>query len=128
MHRDLGPARFPPAEHQEGQQLKFDGVREEIDYVRPHHALGLKTPAELYVPSERPMPERIPEPEYPAHFEARRVRSTGVFRLHGRDFFISEVLPKEAIGLDEIADGIWSIFFHHVLLARFDERDGTLHP
>lgn len=128
MHRDLNPARFPPAKNQEGQQLKFDAVREEIDYVRPHHALGLKTPAELYVPSERPMPERIPEPEYPAHFEVRRVRSTGVFRLHGRDFFISEVLPKETIALEEVADGVWSIFFYHVLLARFNERDGTLHP
>jgi transposase len=128
MHRDLSPARFPPAEHNEEQQLRYDAVREEIDFVRPHHALGLKTPADLYVPSERPMPERIPEPEYPAHFEVRRVRSTGTFRLHGRDFFISEVLPKEALGLEEIADGIWSIFFYHVLLARFDERDGTLHP
>jgi transposase InsO family protein len=128
MHRDLSPARFPPAEHREEQQLRYDDVREEIDFVRPHHALSLKTPAELYVPSERPMPERIPEPEYPAHFEVRRVRSTGTFRLHGRDFFISEVLPKEALGLEEIADGIWSIFFHHVLLARFDERDGRLYP
>lgn len=127
MHRDLNPARFPPAEHQEGQQLKFDAVREEIDYVRPHHALELKTPAELYVPSERPMPERIPEPEYPAHFEVRRVHSTGVFRLHGRNFFISEVLPKETIALEEVADGVWSVFFYHVLLARLNERDGKIH-
>jgi putative transposase len=128
MHRDLNPARFPPAEHQAGQQRRFDAVREEIDHVRPHHALGMSTPAELYVPSERPMPERIPEPEYPAHFEVRRVRSTGVFRLHGREVFLSEVLPKEAIGLEEIADGVWSIFYYHVQLARFDERDGRLHP
>jgi hypothetical protein len=48
--------------------------------------------------------------------------------LHGRDFFISEVLPKEMIALEEVADGVWSIFFYHVLLARFNERDGTLHP
>jgi putative transposase len=128
MHRDLSPTRFPPAKNQAAQQLKFDAVREELDYVRPHHALGLVTPAKLYVSSERSMPERIPEPEYPAHFEKRRVRSRGTFRLHGRDFFISEVLPKETIALEEVADGIWSVFFYHVLLARFDERDGTLHP
>ena len=128
MHRDLSPTRFPPAKNQAAQQGKFDVVREEIDYVRPHHALGLMTPADLYVPSERPMPERIPQPEYPAHYEVRRVRSRGTFRLHGRDFFLSEVLPKETIALEEVADGIWSVFFYHVLLARFDERDGTLHP
>jgi hypothetical protein len=128
MHRDLTRTRFPPAKNQAGQQLKFDAVREEIDYERPHHALDLQTPADVYVPSERPMPERIREPEYPAHFEVRRVRSRGTFRLHGRDFFISEVLPNEAIALEEVADGVWSIFFYHVLLARFNEKDGTLHP
>lgn len=128
MHRDLSASRFPPAKNQAAQQLKFDVVREEIDYVRPHHALGLMTPADLYVPSERPMPERIREPEYPAHYEVRRVRSRGTFRLHGRDTFISEVLPNETIALEEVADGIWSVFFYHVLLARFNERRGTLHP
>jgi hypothetical protein len=38
------------------------------------------------------------------------------------------VLANEAIALEEIADGVWSVFFYHVLLARFDERDGKLHP
>jgi putative transposase len=128
MHRDLTPARFPPGAHQEGQQRRFDAVREEIDYIRPHGSLGLKTPAEVYVPSERAMPERIPEPEYPAHYEVRQVRSTGTIRLHGREIFISEVLPKEAVALEEVADGIWSVFFYHVLIARYDERDGKLHP
>lgn len=126
MHRDLTPARFPPARHQEGQQLKFDAVREELDYVRPHHALGLKTPADLYKPSERPMPERIPEPEYAAHCEVRRVRG-GMIRFRGRDIFISEALAKETVALEEVADGVWSVFFYHVLLARLSERDGKIH-
>jgi putative transposase len=126
MHRDLSPTRFPPARDQEGQQLKFDAVREELDYVRPHHALGLKTPADLYEPSERPMPERIPEPEYAAHCEVRRVRG-GMIRFRGRDIFISEALAKEAVALEEVADGVWSVFFYHVLLARLSERDGKIH-
>ncbi len=128
MHRDLSPARFPPGEHQQAQQLKFDEIREELDYVRPHHALEMKTPADLYVPSERPMPERIPRPEYAPHCEVRRVRSAGTIRFHGREIFVSEVLVNEAIALEEVADGVWSIFFYHVLLARFSERDGKLHP
>ena len=126
MHRNLTPTRFPPARDQEGQQLKFDAVREELDYVRPHHALGLKTPAELYEPSERPMPERIPEPEYAAHCEVRRVRG-GMIRFRGRDIFVSEALAKEAVALEEVSDGVWSVFFYHLLLARLNERDGKLH-
>jgi putative transposase len=126
MHRDLSPTRFPPARHQEGQQLKFDAVREEIDYVRPHHALGLQTPADLYEPSERPMPDRIPEPEYAPHCEVRQVRG-GMIRFRGRDVYISEALAKEALALEEVADGVWSVFFYHVLLARFNEREGKIH-
>jgi putative transposase len=34
MHRELTPTRFPPAQNQQAQQLKFDAVREELDYVR----------------------------------------------------------------------------------------------
>lgn len=128
MHRELTPTRLPPGEHQEAQQLKFDAMREELDYVRPHHALGLKTPGELYVGSGRPMPEQIPKPEYAAHCEVRRVRGAGTIRFQGREIFISEVLAKEAVALEETADGVWSVFFYHVLLARYSERDGKLHP
>lgn len=128
MHRDLTPARFPPGADQEAQQQKFDAVREELDFVRPHHALGLRTPAELYTPSQRPMPERIPEPEYPAHCEVRRIRHVGTMRFRGREIFLSEVLEHQSIALEEVADGVWSIFFYHVLLGRFSERDGRVHP
>lgn len=126
MHKELTPTRFPPAEHRSAQQLKFDAVREELDFVRPHHALGLKTPAELYVPSERPMPERIPRPEYAGHCEVKRVRRQGTVRFRGREIFLSEVLAREAIALEEVADGVWSIFFYDLLLARLDERTGKV--
>lgn len=128
MHRELTPTRFPPAGDQGAQQLKFDAVREELDYIRPHHAIDLKTPAELYVPSERPMPERVPKPEYAAHFEVRRVRPTGTIRFRGCEPFVSEVLCGEQLGLLEVADGVWSVFFYNTLLARFTEKSGKLHP
>lgn len=128
MHRKLTPTRFPPGETQAAQQLKFDAIREELDYERPHHALALKTPADVYVPSQRAMPERIPEPEYAAHCEVRSVRRVGTIRFRGHEIFVSEVLVNEALALEEVADGVWSVFFYHVLLARFNERDGKLHP
>lgn len=128
MHRNLNVARFPPGADQAEQQVKFDAVREELDYVRPHHALEMKTPAEVYVPSERAMPERIPAPEYPAHCEVRRVRRVGSIRFRGHELFLSEPLAHHAVALEEIADGVWSIFFYHVLLGRYNERAGTLHP
>lgn len=128
MHRELTPTRFPPAADQRGQQRKFDLLRYEFDYVRPHHALEMKTPGELYVPSEHRMPERIPQPEYAAHWEVRSVRRQGTIRFRGFEIYVSEVLRRERIALEEVADGVWSVFFYHVLLGRFSERDGRLHP
>jgi transposase InsO family protein len=128
MHRDLTRTRLPPAANRAAQQLKLDEVREELDYERPHRSLGLETPADLYMPSQRPMPERIPSPEYAPHCEVRRVRGTGAIRFRGREIFVSEVLTKEPIALEEVDDGVWSVFFYRVLLARLTEKDGKLHP
>jgi hypothetical protein len=128
MHRDLTRTRLPPAANRAAQQLKLDEVREELDYERPHRSLGLETPADLYMPSQRPMPERIPSPEYAPHCEVRRVQGTGAIRFRGREIFVSEVLTKEPIALEEVDDGVWSVFFYSVLLARLTEKDGKLHP
>jgi hypothetical protein len=32
------------------------------------------------------------------------------------------------LGLEEVGDGVWSIYFCRVLLARVDERDYVLRP
>lgn len=128
MHRDMNPLCFPPAEGQDDQQLRFDAFREERNHIRPHHALEMKTPASLYVPSPRPMPPSIPAPEYPLQYETRSVRTVGTFRFRGREIFLSEVLAGDTIALEQVDDGVWSIFFHHVLLARYDERTGVWYP
>jgi hypothetical protein len=46
------------------------------------------------------------EPEYPAHFETRWVSKGGTFRFQSRQRFLSQALPHEWIGLEEVADGI----------------------
>ena len=37
--------------------------------------------------------------------------------------FIANALKQHPIGLEKVADGIWSIYFCRVLLGRIDERD-----
>ncbi len=32
------------------------------------------------------------------------------------------------VGLDEVADGVWSVYFGELLLGRLDERDYALYP
>ena len=124
MHRTLKrEATRPAAANRHRQQLAFDRFRWEYNEQRPHEALGDRTPASVYRPSPRPFPERLPALEYPGHFQVRFVCNAGTFRFRNRLLFIANALKQHSIGLEEIEDGLWSIYFGQVLLARLDERD-----
>jgi transposase InsO family protein len=127
MHRTLKQATArPPAAHLAAQQRRFDHFRVEFNYERPHEALADRTPAELHQPSPRAYPERLSEPHYPGHFEWRRVTHAGELRWHGQRLFLGSVFARELIGLEEIDEGVWSVYFAHHLLARLDEQLGRL--
>lgn len=80
-------------------------------------------PAVLHVTSPRPYPATLPPLEYPGHFLVKRVTHAGTFRLKHKLLFIANALQTHHIGLEEIDDGIWSIYLGAVLLARVDERE-----
>src|SRR5580692_8371794 len=93
MHRTLKEATAaPPRANRRMQQQAFDRFRREYNEVRPHEALGMRTPAEVYEPSLRKFPEQVPEPEYPSYMLVRSVRRKGHFRWKNDDIFLSEVL------------------------------------
>lgn len=127
MHRTLKKATLRPvAAHATEQQERFDVFRAEFNEERPHHALQMQTPGSLYSRSERELPKRIAAPEYPAHFQVRRLRRNGILYFRDRSMFVSELLMGELVGLEEIEDGVWSLYFYDLLLARLDERSWTL--
>jgi hypothetical protein len=68
----------------------------------------------------------LPPIEYPGHFLVKRITNAGTFRFKRRLLFISHALAPHTIGLEEVDDGIWSIYFCDVLLARLDERDSII--
>lgn len=128
MHRTLkAQTTRPPAANRRAQQRSFDRFRSEYNDERPHEALRGRAPGSVWGPPTRPYPRRIPEPEYPGHFQPRLVCNAGTFRFQCAQIFISQALNKKWIGLEEIDDGIWAVYFYDVLLARFDERDQNLH-
>ncbi|MDP9360778.1 MAG: hypothetical protein M3P29_04925 [Acidobacteriota bacterium] len=47
----------------------------------------------------------------------------GAIRWKNSKLFLSHTLLGEMVGLEEIDDGVWSLYYSSVLLARFDERD-----
>lgn len=128
MHRTLkDETARPPAASRRAQQRTFDRFRAEFNEDRPHEALKGDLPVEHWRPSQREYPSRMSEPEYPGHFEKRRVSTAGCFRFKRTPIFISQALKNEWIGLEEIEDGIWSVMFYDVLLARLDARTKELY-
>ncbi len=127
MHKTLKrETARPPERDAHAQQARFDSFRSEFNAERPHDALGRTTPGSRYTPSPREMPERLLEPEYPGHCEIRQVRANGILYFRDREIFVSELLAGHHVALEEIEDGVWSVCFYDLLLARFDERSGTL--
>jgi transposase InsO family protein len=118
----------PPAATLSGQQRRFDRFRRDYNEERPHEALQQEPPASVYTPSRRRLPERLPPLEYPGHLEVRRVSSGGCVAWRGAPVFISETLSGEWVGLEEVEDGVWTLYFATVALARFDECQRCFHP
>jgi integrase-like protein len=116
----------PPAANLNLQQRVFNCFRKTYNELRPHEALNDETPASRWTPSPRCYPEHIARPEYPGHFEVRKVSSAGTFRLHSGQHFLSQALNQEYVGFEEIEDSLWNIVYYDTLLGRFDERTQTI--
>jgi transposase InsO family protein len=127
MHRTL-KLEVKAADNWRAQQRELDRFRRDYNEVRPHEALDMQTPASVYEASPRPYPARVPEVEYPDTMRVRSVKSHGHFRWNKHDVFLSEVLWGEPVGLLEVDDGAYTVYFAHLPLARFDARTCKLSP
>ena len=118
-----GEAIRPPRTPLATQQRAFNRFRRAYNDERPHQFLQGRTPASLSRSSPREYTGALPPIDYPGHFIVKRITNAGTFRFKRRLLLIANALKQHAIGLEEVADGIWSIHFCHVLLGRIDERD-----
>jgi transposase InsO family protein len=112
----------PPARCLAAQQRKFNVFVEEFNNERPHEALDQDTPATWYEPSSRQMPDRIKPFVYPDRFEVRYVSGNGGIRWNRDWVNVSTVCIGEYVGLEEIDNGIWTVYFGPLKLGRFNER------
>ena len=123
MHRTLkAETTRPPAGNCRAQQRRFNRFRQEFNHERPHEALDMQTPAARYEPSPRPMPNKLPSLEYPDRFEVRYVSANGGIRWNKRWVNVSITCVGEYVGLEEIDDGVWNVYFGPLKLGRLLER------
>jgi putative transposase len=123
MHRTLKDDTLkPPAANARAQQRKFNVWRREFNEERPHEAHDGLVPDDVHVPSARQMPSKLLAPEYPDRFEVRYVSANGGMRWHKNWVNVSSVLIGEYVGLEEVDDGQWDVYFANYRLGRLNER------
>lgn len=124
MHRTLKLATARPAAASlAAQQRRFEAFRQDYNQERPHEALGQTQPASHYHASPRAYPETLPAVAYPDYFVVKPVCSSGVVYAHNGQIYVSHLLTGEQVGLEEVGDGVWDIYFGPVRLGGFDVRN-----
>ncbi|MGH6777826.1 MAG: IS481 family transposase [Bradyrhizobium sp.] len=126
MHLTLKKeATRPPGTNSLQQQAKFDVFLREFNSERPHEAIAMKYPAELYCASPRPY-DGLPDLEYPFHDRDILVTACGRICMHRKKINISTVLAGQKLGIKEVDDGIWLVSFMHYDLGYIDLEQRTL--
>jgi putative transposase len=129
MHRDLAAeVEGRVSGGLRAQQAALEVWRQSFNEERPHEALGMRCPAELYRKSERAYtgtPERL---EYDRGYLSRRVQVTGKMRFRGAMIGISRALSGWEVGLKPIDDETWSVHFGHLCLGQIDLSTESFRP
>jgi transposase InsO family protein len=128
MHLTLKrEATRPPGSNALQQQARFDAFRSEFNTERPHEALAMRCPAELYAASNRTY-HGLPEIAYPLHDREVLVTACGRICMHRKRVNISIVLAGQKLGIKEVDEGIWLVSFLDYDLGYIDLEQKTLQP
>lgn len=129
MHRTLKAETARPArQNLLQQQERFDQWVHEFNHERPHEAIDMKRPADVHAVSSKPMPDPLPELDYPLHDDVVQVSAWGDIRIAGfGQVRLTRALAKQHVGIREESDGRWLISFANLDLGLAD-RTGRIGP
>lgn len=108
-------------------QNKFNCWRDKYNSIRPHEALGMKTPGEVYEPSQKQFDEEIKKYEYGGEHHVIKVNSWGYVRFDKWQVYLSETMIDQHIEFRTSPDGESFIAcYRNFRIAEFDTEDGQL--
>ena len=116
-----------PSRNRREQQTQFDWFWDHHNNVRPNGGCHRQVPADLYTPSSRLYPSRLPTIEYAAGFVTRKVRSSGDVMWKGQWFFVSEALVGEPLGFEQVDDVCWVVHFGPIEIGYYSGHDRKLY-
>lgn len=123
LHRTLkDETASPPAANLTAQQARLDEFRQSYNEDRGHESLNMKRPADVYQPGTRHYTGQRVALDYPSGMTARRVQRRGEIYWRGEPIFLTELLWKEDVGLHQISEDYWKIYYGPLPLAIVDTR------
>ena len=109
------------------QQARFDGFVTEFNTERPHEALNMQCPTEVYKPSPREY-NGLSDPSYPFADKTVTVTHCGRICLHRKKINLSTVFAGQTVGIKEVEEGVWLVSFMRYDLGYIDLEEKTLQP
>jgi transposase InsO family protein len=103
-------------------QRALDAWRAVYNFERPHEALEQEVPASRYRPSQRSLPDRLPEPDYARHDIVRLVATTKAYvSFKGRLWKVPQAFKGERVAIRPLdRDGSYGVFFATRRIASID--------
>jgi putative transposase len=128
MHLTLKrDATKPAAPNVLQQQARFDAFLTRFNRDRPHQALKMQVPADVYRPSVRPY-RGLEELTYPFHDQTIAVTRCGRICFKGQKVNLSQVFAGQNVGVTQVAERIWLVTFMQYDLGYFDDETCRLEP
>lgn len=109
------------------QQDRFDSFIDEFNNERPHEALEMKCPGELYTKSKKQY-SGLPPLEYPLHDRTVNVTFCGRICIGKKKINLSRVFAGHSVGLKQVADETWLVSFIDYDLGYFDTESSNFEP
>jgi putative transposase len=128
MHLTLKKeATKPAAPNVLQQQARFDTFVGQYNRERPHQALAMKVPADLYARSPRQY-RGLEDLTYPFHDQTIAVTRCGRICFKGRKVNLSHVFAGQNVGVTQVGERIWLVTFMQYDLGYFDDETCRLEP
>ena len=109
-------------------QAVIDAWVEEYNSVRPNEAIGMKTPDEVFIPSERKYIGDYEEIEYPLGFLTRKVTAGGEIVLNSIRIAIGHSLKGLYIGLKPLENNYYEAYLADFILGTVDMNSCCFFP
>lgn len=109
-------------------QAVIDAWVEEYNSVRPNEAIGMKTPDEVFIPSERKYIGDYEEIEYPLGFLTRKVTAGGEIVLNSIRIAIGHSLRGLYIGLKPLENNSYEAYLADFILGTVDMNSCCFFP